>query len=47
MLTKNWVESLLYCLNVVKRRGSSAAKIKVKNFDEVKEQFLFDIKRSC
>ena len=44
MLTKNWARSLLCRLNFVKRRGSFAAKIMVKNFDEVKEQFLFDIK---
>ena len=27
----------------MKRRGSSAAKITVKHFEELKEQFLFDI----
>ena len=43
-LTKNWAKSLLYRMNFVKRRGSSAAKIMVKNFDEVKEQFLLDIR---
>ena len=43
MLTKNWVKSLLFRLNYVKRRGSSTAKIMV-NFDELKEQFLYDIK---
>ena len=42
-LTTNWAKSLLYRLNFVKRRGSSAAKIAVKNFEEVKEQFLLDI----
>ena len=42
-LTKSWAKSLLYRLNFVKRRGSSAAKITVKHFEELKEQFLFDI----
>ncbi len=35
--------SLLYRLNFVKRRGSSAAKIVVKNFDEIKQDFLFGV----
>ena len=42
-LTTNWAKSLLYRLNFVKRRGSSAALIAVKNFEELKEQFLLDI----
>lgn len=32
-LTTNWAKSLLYQLNFVKRRGSSAAKISVTNFE--------------
>lgn len=44
MLTRNWAKSLLFHLNYVKRRGSSTAKIMVHNFDELKEQFLYDIK---
>ena len=43
-LTNNWAKSLLYRLNFVKRRGSSTAKMTVKNFEELKEQFLLDIK---
>ena len=42
-LTTNWAKSLLYQLNFVKRR-SSAAKISVTNFEELKEQYLLDIK---
>ena len=34
----------MYRLNFVKRRGSSAAKVTVKHFEKIKEQFLFDIK---
>ena len=40
-LTSNWAKSLLYQLHFVKRR---AAKISVCNFDEIKEQFLTDLK---
>ena len=43
-LTTNWAKSLLHRMKFVKRRGSSAAKITVTNFNEVKEQFLLDIK---
>ena len=39
-LTTNWVKSLLYKLNFVKRKGSSAAKIPVTNFQELKKQYL-------
>ena len=42
-ITINWAKSLLYRL-VVKRRDSSTAKISVTNFEELKEQYLFDIK---
>ena len=31
-------------IGFVKRRGSSTAKMTVANFEEVREQFLFDIK---
>ena len=30
-------------MNFMKRRGSSAAKITVSNYEELKEQFLLDI----
>ena len=43
-LTTNWAKSLLYRLNFVKRRGSSTAKVSVQNFEELKEQFIADIK---
>ena len=36
-LTTNWAKSLLYRLNFGKRRGSSAAKITVTNFEEMKD----------
>ena len=39
-LTTNWVKSLLYRLNFVKRKGSSVAKIPVTNFQELKKQYL-------
>ena len=43
-ITTNWAKSLQYQLNFVKRRGSSAAKISVTSFEELKEQYLLDIK---
>ena len=43
-LTRNWAKSLLYRLHFVKRRGSTAAKISVRNFEEIKQQFLIDLK---
>ena len=42
-ITSNWAKSLLYKMNIVKRRGSSAAKITVSHYEELKEQFLLDI----
>uniref|UniRef100_A0A1X7UVR0 HTH CENPB-type domain-containing protein n=1 Tax=Amphimedon queenslandica TaxID=400682 RepID=A0A1X7UVR0_AMPQE len=44
VITTGWAKSLLYRLNFVKRRGSSAAKITVSNFEELKQQYLFDFK---
>ena len=42
-ITSNWAKSLLYRMNIVKRRGSSAAKITASNYEKLKEQFLLDI----
>ena len=44
VLTRDWAKSLLCRLGFVKRWGSTAAKITVTNFDEVKEQYLLDVK---
>ena len=43
-ITTNWAKSLLYRMNFVKRRGSSTAKMTVKHFEAIKEQFLLDVK---
>ena len=43
-ITTNWAKSLLYRMGFVKRRGSTAIKMTVANFEAVKEQFLFDVK---
>ena len=43
-LSKDWAKSLLYRLNFVKRRGSSTAKVTVQNYEELKQQFLLDIR---
>ena len=42
-ITNNWAKSLLYRMNIVKRRGSSTTKFTVANFDAVKEQFIIDV----
>ena len=44
MLTRDWAKSLLCRLGFVKRRGSTAAKITVTNFEELKDQYLLDVK---
>ena len=46
VLTSNWGKSLLRRMGFVKRRVSTTAKITVTNFEEVKAQFLLDIKVS-
>ena len=43
-LTTNWAKSLLYRMRFVKRKGCSTKKLMMHNFEEIKEQFLFDIK---
>ena len=42
-ITVNWAKSLLYRMGFVKRRGSTAMKMTVTNFERIKEQFLLDI----
>ena len=42
-ITVNWAKSLLYRMGFIKRRGSTAMKMTVANFEMIKEQFLFDI----
>ena len=46
VLTSNWGKSLLRRMGFVKRRVSTTAKITVANFEQVKAQFLLDIKVS-
>ena len=41
-ITVNWAKSLLYRMGFVKRRGSTAMKMTVTNFERIKEQFLLD-----
>lgn len=43
-LTKHWGKHLLSRMGYVKRRASTKAKITVPNLDELKAQFLLDIK---
>ena len=44
VLGKPWAKSLLSHMGYVKRRGSTAAKVTVENFQQLREQFLIDIK---
>ena len=46
VLTSNWGKSLLRQMGLVKSRVSTTARIAVANFEEVKAQFLLDIKMS-
>ena len=41
-ITKTWGKSLLQRMGFVKRRGSSAAKLRVADFDAIQELFLLD-----
>ena len=43
-LTKDWAKYLMQRMGLVKRRASTKAKVDVKNFDELKGNFLGDIK---
>ena len=43
-LTKHWAKHLLTRMGFVKRRASTKSKISVTNFEEVKTQYLLDIK---
>ena len=44
VLSKHWVRSLMTRMNFVKQRGNSKSKVTCTNFEELREQFLFDIK---
>ena len=43
-LTKHWTKYLLQQMGMVKRHGSANAKVDVKNFEELKDLFLSDVK---
>ena len=43
-LTKDWGKNLLHRMGFVKRRASTKAKVSVTDFEEIKAQFLLDIK---
>ena len=44
VLGKPWAKHLLPHIGYVKRRGSTAAKVAVSNYEELRQQFLLDIK---
>ena len=44
LITKDWAKSLLQRMGFVKRRASTKAKVTIEDFQERKEQFLFNIK---
>jgi hypothetical protein len=43
-ITVNWAKSLLYRMGFIKRRGSTAMKMTVNNFESVKGLFLLDVR---
>ena len=43
-LTKHWAKYLLHRMGFVKRRASTKAKLTASNFEELKTQFIFDVK---
>ena len=44
VLTKYWAKGLFTRMGFVKRRSTITAKVNVPNFDEVRRQFLVDVK---
>ena len=43
-ITKNWAKRLLQRMNMVKRKGTTKAKVMPANSDKLKAQFLSDIR---
>ena len=43
-ISKHWAQSFMDRLVFVKRRASTKAKVSVEHFEEIKAQFLFDVK---
>ena len=43
-LTKHWAKNFLHRIGFVKRKGTTKAKVSVKNFEALKKQFLLNIK---
>ena len=43
-ISKHWAQSFMDRLGFVKRRASTKAKVSVEHFEEIKAQFLFDVK---
>ena len=44
LITKDWAKNMLHRMGFVKCRASTKAKVSVKDFEEMKEQLLLDIK---
>ena len=44
LLTKDWAHYLLLCMGYMKRRANNKVKITVENFEEMKYNFLYEIK---
>ena len=44
VLSKHWARSIMEIMNFVKSCGNSKSKVNCTNFEELREQFLFDIK---
>ena len=43
-LTKGWATYLLHRIGFVKRKGTTKAKMSIEHFEEVKKEYLLDIK---
>ena len=43
-MTKDWAKYLMECMGFVKRRASTKAKVSVSDFNQLKAQFVFDVK---
>ena len=44
IITKHWARSLLTRMHFVKRRGNTKAKVSAPDFDQLKAQFVYDVK---
>ena len=46
LLTKDWAKYVMKRMGYVKRRGSTKAKVNIKNFEEMRELYLHEIQNA-